>query len=49
LKKDKIAKRHVKWVEKKHQFIMYLLQKTANQQAGSWRHGLCFQIFNNGC
>jgi hypothetical protein len=34
LKSDKIAKRHVKWAEKKHRFIMYLLQKTANRQAG---------------
>jgi hypothetical protein len=34
LKSDKIAKRHVKRAEKKHRFIMYLLQKTANQQAG---------------
>jgi hypothetical protein len=30
LKSDKIAKRHVK----RHRFIMYLLQKTANRQAG---------------
>jgi hypothetical protein len=34
LKSDKIAKRHVKWMEKKHRFIMYLLRKTANRQAG---------------
>jgi hypothetical protein len=34
LKSDKINKRHVKRVEKKHQFIMYLSQKTANRQAG---------------
>jgi hypothetical protein len=34
LKSDQIAKRHVKCAEKKHQFIMYLLPKTANRQAG---------------
>jgi hypothetical protein len=34
LKCDQIAKRHVKRAEKKHRFIMYLLQKTANRQAG---------------
>jgi hypothetical protein len=34
LKSDKIAKRHVKRVEKKHRFIIYLLRKTANGQAG---------------
>jgi hypothetical protein len=34
LKSDQIAKRHVKRAEKKHRFIMYLLQKTANRQAG---------------
>jgi hypothetical protein len=34
LNSNKISKRHVKRAERKHRFIMYMLRKTANRQAG---------------